>query len=230
MLKQRPAGDKSWPIACSDTTLGTTDKELDLSGAHLSYGDFQDATFIGTGTIKLNGAGLAHADLSGSKLTADGGWGDSLINLTKADLTDADLSGAELTALTIGPYGTSTIDFTEATLDQADLSGTALMSSHWKMGIVTSECYGTCTCPPGQLDAHVPGGHTSVTQVSPQVVVRKVQDGAAVGCGCVVRLTVSNHSRSGGYDFKVIALFAGLGELTHYDKVMLKSGLARVTR
>ena len=130
MLKQRPAGDKSWPIACSDTTLGTTDKELDLSGAHLSYGDFQDATFIGAGTIKLNEAGLAHADLSGSKLTADGGWGDSLINLLKADLTDADLSGAELTALTIGPYGTSTIDFTEATLDQADLSGTTLTAEN----------------------------------------------------------------------------------------------------
>jgi hypothetical protein len=31
MLRQRPAGDKSWPIACSDTTLGTTAK--DLSGA-----------------------------------------------------------------------------------------------------------------------------------------------------------------------------------------------------
>merc|ERR1711935_62332 len=102
------------------------------------------------------------------------------------------------------------------------------------MGIVTSECYGTCTCPPGQLDAHVPGGHTSVTQVSPQVQVRKVQGAgaaavAAAGCGCVVRLTVSNHSRSGGYDFKVIALFAGLGKINYFDKVMIKSGLARVT-
>ena len=36
MLKQRPAGDKSWPVACSNTTLGTADEELDLSGAHLS--------------------------------------------------------------------------------------------------------------------------------------------------------------------------------------------------
>ena len=106
----------------------------------------------------------------------------------------------------------------------------AYLASHWKMGIVTSECYGTCTCPPGQLDAHVPGGHTSVTQVSPQVEVRKVLDaGAAAGCGCVVRLTVSNHSRSGGYDFKVIALFAGLGHMDHYNHLMLKSGLARVT-
>jgi uncharacterized protein YjbI with pentapeptide repeats len=103
MLKQRPAGDKSWPIACRDATLGTADKELDLSGAHLSYGDFEDATFTGAGSIKLNGAGLAHADLSGSKLTADAGWGDSLIDFTKADLTNADLSGSELTPR--GPRG-----------------------------------------------------------------------------------------------------------------------------
>mgnify|MGYP001477014421 CR=1 FL=1 len=126
MLKQRPAGDKSWPIACSDTTLGTADKELDLSGAHLSYGDFKDATFIGAGAIKLNGAGLANADLSGSKLTADGGFGNALIDLSEADLTNVDLSGSELTASTTGNYGSSTIDFTEATLDNADTSGSTL--------------------------------------------------------------------------------------------------------
>ena len=43
ILKQRPAGDKSWPVACSQVTLGTYD--LDLSGAHLSYGDFEGATY-----------------------------------------------------------------------------------------------------------------------------------------------------------------------------------------
>ena len=59
MLKQRPAGDKSWPVACSQATLGDDTQELDLSGAHLSYGDFKEATFIGAGEIKLNGAGLA---------------------------------------------------------------------------------------------------------------------------------------------------------------------------
>ena len=123
MLKQRPAGDKSWPIACSDTTLGTADKELDLSGAHLSYGDFKDATFIGAGAIKLNGAGLANADLSGSKLTADGGFGNALIDLSEANLTNTNLSGSELTTIITGNYGLSTIDFTEAILDQADLSG-----------------------------------------------------------------------------------------------------------
>jgi hypothetical protein len=58
LLKQRPAGDKSWPIRCRGTTLGTADNELDLSGAYLSYGDFYDGTFIGAGTIKLDGAGL----------------------------------------------------------------------------------------------------------------------------------------------------------------------------
>ena len=51
MLKQRLAGDKSWPIACGNTMLGTAGKELDLSGAHLSYGDFEDATFTGKSSI-----------------------------------------------------------------------------------------------------------------------------------------------------------------------------------
>ena len=71
MLKQRRAGDKRWPIACSDTTLGTADKELDLSDAHLSYGDFNEATFTGAGAINLSGASFA--DLSDAKLSADGG-------------------------------------------------------------------------------------------------------------------------------------------------------------
>eukprot|EP00964_Phaeocystis_antarctica_P100624 scaffold66219_cov62-Phaeocystis_antarctica.AAC.2 len=126
MLKQRPAGDKSWPIACSNTTLGTADKELDLSGANLSYGDFKEATFTADGVIRLNGAGLAHADLSGSKLTADGGFGNALIDFGEADLTNADLSGSELTAVTRGSYGSTSIDFTEAALANADLSGSIL--------------------------------------------------------------------------------------------------------
>ena len=67
MLKQRPAGDKSWPIKCRGATLSGVDKDLVLSGAHLSYGDFKDATFVGTGAIRLNETGLAHADLSGSR-------------------------------------------------------------------------------------------------------------------------------------------------------------------
>ena len=114
MLRQRTAGDKSWPIACAGITLGTTDEELDLGGAHLSYGDFQDATFIGASAIRLKGAGLASADLSGSTLRADGVYGDSVIDLTQANLTNADLSGAAFTAITLGPYGTSTIDLTAA--------------------------------------------------------------------------------------------------------------------
>ena len=61
MLKQRPAGDKSWPAAC--TTLGTAN-ELELNRARLSYGDYEDARFIGEGAIKLDGTGLANADLS----------------------------------------------------------------------------------------------------------------------------------------------------------------------
>ncbi len=36
--------------------------------------NFEGATFTGAGAIKLNGAGLAHADLSGSKITAQGSY------------------------------------------------------------------------------------------------------------------------------------------------------------
>eukprot|EP00964_Phaeocystis_antarctica_P004301 scaffold2343_cov58-Phaeocystis_antarctica.AAC.1 len=42
----------------SQATLGDDTQKLDLSGAHLSYGDFKDATFTGASAIKLNGAGL----------------------------------------------------------------------------------------------------------------------------------------------------------------------------
>eukprot|EP00964_Phaeocystis_antarctica_P063422 scaffold38072_cov60-Phaeocystis_antarctica.AAC.1 len=137
MLKQRPAGDKSWPIACSDTTLGGADKELDLSGAHLSYGDFKDATFTGTGAIRLNGAGLANADLSGSKITTetsyaaqDGSDGDATIDFSGANLAGANLSGSELTATAFytadGAYAEATIDFSGAELAGADLSGAEL--------------------------------------------------------------------------------------------------------
>ena len=123
MLKQRSAGDKSWPVACSQTTLGEDNEELDLSGAHLSYGDFEDATFQATGAIRLNGAGLANADLSGSTLTADSSYG-TVIDFTKANLANADLSGSALTAEG-GGVGEVTIDFTEANL-AADLSGSTL--------------------------------------------------------------------------------------------------------
>ena len=93
MLRQRPAGDKSWPIACSHATLGDASKELDLTGAHLSYGDFNGATFEGRWAIKLNGAGLTRANLSGSEIkligpniTLEGGTGT--IDFTKANLTN----------------------------------------------------------------------------------------------------------------------------------------------
>ena len=128
MLRQRPKGDKSWPIACSDTTLGTADEELDLSGAHLSYGDFEGATFTGAGAIKLNGAGLAHADLSDSRLTAGLSNGKALIDFTAANLTSADLSGSKITA-DGSYYASTTIDFTEATLAKANLSGSILSAN-----------------------------------------------------------------------------------------------------
>jgi len=125
MLKQRPAGDKSWPVACSQTTLGEDGEELDLRGAHLSYGDFKDATFQATGAIRLNGAGLANADLSGSTFTADTSYGsyEVLIDFTEANLANADLSGSTLTATS---FFDALIDFAEANLANADLSGSTL--------------------------------------------------------------------------------------------------------
>ena len=130
MLRQRPAGDKSWPIACSHTTLGEGDEELDLTGAHLSYGDFEGATFAGggEGAIKLSGAGFAHAHLSGSKIIAFGyasHYGDATIDFTQANLTNADLRGSEITAYAYYS-GDATIDFTEADLTNADLSGSEI--------------------------------------------------------------------------------------------------------
>ena len=95
MLKQRPAGDKSWLIACSHATLDEANKELDLSGTHLSYGDFEEATCKGKGVIKLDGVGLAHADLSGSKVTALASYyGDATIDFSRANLAHADLTVA----------------------------------------------------------------------------------------------------------------------------------------
>ena len=61
---------------------------------------------------RLNRAGLTHADLSGSKLTAypAGGYGDAVIDFGEANLANADLSGSELHAVTTGPdsYGKKT--------------------------------------------------------------------------------------------------------------------------
>ena len=59
MLKARPAGDKNLPIACRRTTLGDD----------LSHGVFEEATFQAKKAIELNGTDLAHADVSGSRLT-----------------------------------------------------------------------------------------------------------------------------------------------------------------
>ena len=128
MLKLRPAGDKSWPVACSQTTLGESYEELDLSGAHLSYGDFEGATFTGS-AIKLIGAGLANADLSDSTFTASAFRYDGLIDFTDANLTNADLSGSELSASAEsyeGVGGDASIDLTGATLANADLSNLKL--------------------------------------------------------------------------------------------------------
>lgn len=129
MLKQRPAGDKSWPIKCHGATLSGVDRDLVLSGAHLSYGDFKEATFVGTGAIRLNEAGLAHADLSGSKVSTGAGEApttiDAIIDFSGANLTNANLSDSRLTSES-RTKGNAAIVFTDANLANADLRGSTL--------------------------------------------------------------------------------------------------------
>ena len=55
MLKASQAGDKSLPIACRNAALGES-KELDLIGAHLSYGGFKNAKFVAAERAELHGA------------------------------------------------------------------------------------------------------------------------------------------------------------------------------
>ena len=55
MLKASQARDKSLPIACRNAALGEG-KELDLIGAHLSYGDFKNAKFVAAERAELHGA------------------------------------------------------------------------------------------------------------------------------------------------------------------------------
>ena len=162
MLRQRTAGDKSWPITCSNTTLGTTDKDLDLSGAHLSYGDFEEARFIAKWAIQLDGAGLAHADLSGARLTAGSEFvGFNRIDFSEADLTSADLSGSELTVThrTDLYFGSSTIDFTEATLANAELNGWKLTAGTSIVGLPPLAPPSPPPLPPHGRDRHDPA-HT----------------------------------------------------------------------
>ena len=122
-LKARPAGAKNWPVACRNAVLGTKGELLDLSGAHLSHGDFRNATFLGFRKVKLIGTDFANADLSGSKIIVDGGYGYSIVDLTGADLTNADLTGSEFITEYIGVYGYGEVIFTEAIFDNATRVG-----------------------------------------------------------------------------------------------------------
>ena len=82
----------------------------------------------GDATITFAETNLAHADLGGSKITANAGYyGAATIDFIAADLTNADLSSSVITAAT-PPAGeaNSTIDFTKATLDNAGMSGSTL--------------------------------------------------------------------------------------------------------
>ena len=69
MLRLRPANAVDWPIRCVDRTIYGIGEELELSEVHLSRGDFENATFVGAGTIKMDGADLVYTVLRDAKLT-----------------------------------------------------------------------------------------------------------------------------------------------------------------
>ena len=99
----------------------TAQVSIDLSGAHLSYSDFEDASFQGNGAIKLDGAGLAHADLSGLTVSAVGEQAQT-IDFSGANLAHADLSRSKLTAAASkSSDDASLIDFAGADLSNANL-------------------------------------------------------------------------------------------------------------
>ena len=55
--RRAPPATRTGRSRAPHPTLGEAGEELDLSGAHLSYGDFEEATFQAEGAIRLNGPG-----------------------------------------------------------------------------------------------------------------------------------------------------------------------------
>ena len=91
MLRLRPAtaDAKSWPIECAGQTIGTEGEATDLSNANLSDGDFEGATIIGMGSIKLDGADCSRANLRGVEILVDGGFGPAKITAIDTDFSYA---------------------------------------------------------------------------------------------------------------------------------------------
>ena len=114
-LKARTAGDKGWPIACANVVIGDKTQDLDLSGASLSYADFEGATFNGKEKIDLEAAGLENANLRGSKfeMIRDTAAKHSYSYKSKSNriiFTDADLENADLSLSTLYADSKETYD------------------------------------------------------------------------------------------------------------------------
>lgn len=117
----------------------------------------------------------------------------------------------------------------------------AYLASYEGMGVAVGSCLGACECEPALVDAHEPGSHHSLNQISqPGLLVRRARRreaqhatsnaavGAATGCECVARLTVSNETHSGAHKFKVVGLFASSAPMGGYDRGFMHAGLSSI--
>tara|TARA_B100000795_G_C22636978_1_gene374917 strand:+ start:268 stop:555 length:288 start_codon:yes stop_codon:yes gene_type:complete len=88
------------------------------------------------------------------------------------------------------------------------------------MGTARGECVQGCTCRPREWNAHRPKAQVSQTAISKLQRIRLLSarknprgrapalgDERWAGCRCVIRLTLTNQTSSGGHKFKLEALF-----------------------
>ena len=89
------------------------------------------------------------------------------------------------------------------------------LRSYRGMGVARGECVHGCTCQAREWNAHRPKAQVSQTAISKLQRVRLTYahlrnprgNGRWVGCRCVIRLTLTNQTSSGGHKFKLEALF-----------------------
>jgi hypothetical protein len=106
----------------------------------------------------------------------------------------------------------------------------AYLQSWQGMGTALVRCTGSCHCRPTTWNGHIER-RVSQPQFGAVNIVHRKRRGAEQGqltlteraCGCKVRLSVLNETRSGGHKFKLVALFSGF-YLYHGGYVMCGSG------
>ena len=94
------------------------------------------------------------------------------------------------------------------------------LRSYTGMGTARGECVQGCTCRPREWNAHRPKAQVSQTAISKLQRIRVLSarknprerapalgDERWAGCRCVIRLTLTNQTSSGGHKFKLEALF-----------------------